>query len=306
MTVLHGTRSASVSTRPVSITVSSICPTRTATTSTACAWNGLTTVTESPSGAESNTQYRGQHHVPEPHLGRGVRRHDRGFHLPGRVRAVRWLGRTRHRASTVGQQGRRPFGLVYRTLVGQRPRGHGSRLQAASDLRRAGGSVGEGVRHGQRLARGDQRSRGRSRPRRSRSTGSQADVRPDDRFRPSRIRPISTDLEDILFGTDGDDARLPSPDEVIALFEGSVVDVDLTVAANQPTFVAGTGVITLPDVTGVQWKVGGANKAPGAQPALSSGQSADGPGHGPARIQPGRRRDLEVQASVIVTGCTRS
>jgi hypothetical protein len=81
-------------------------------------------------------------------------------------------------------------------------------------------------------------------------------------------------LEDILFGTDVDDARLPSPDEVIALFTGGEVNVDLALAASQPDFDPATGVITLPAVTGVQWKVGGVNKAPGAQPPLASGSQA--------------------------------
>jgi hypothetical protein len=71
-----------------------------------------------------------------------------------------------------------------------------------------------------------------------------------------------TALEDILYGTVGDDARLPLPDEVIALVGTGVTNVDMNRAANQPTFVNGTGVVTLPAVTGVQWKVNGVNKAP--------------------------------------------
>jgi hypothetical protein len=78
-------------------------------------------------------------------------------------------------------------------------------------------------------------------------------------------------LEDILYGTDADDPRLPLPDEVIAVFSGAEVNVDLALAANQPTFDAATGVVTLPNVAGVQWKVGGVNKAPGAQPPIASG-----------------------------------
>jgi hypothetical protein len=78
-------------------------------------------------------------------------------------------------------------------------------------------------------------------------------------------------LEEILYGTSTDDPRLPLPDEVIALFSGGEVNVDLALAANQPTFDAATGVVTLPAIAGVQWKVGGVNKAPGAQPAIASG-----------------------------------
>jgi hypothetical protein len=43
-------------------------------------------------------------------------------------------------------------------------------------------------------------------------------------------------------------------------------------AANQPAFNNGTGVVTLPAVAGVQWKVNGVNKAPGAQPAIAVGE----------------------------------
>ena len=42
------------------------------------AWNGLTAVTESPSGADANPLYQ----VPEPDRGRGLRCDHRGLHLP--------------------------------------------------------------------------------------------------------------------------------------------------------------------------------------------------------------------------------
>jgi hypothetical protein len=81
-------------------------------------------------------------------------------------------------------------------------------------------------------------------------------------------------LEDILYGDSGSDPRLPTPDEVADLFDGAVT-VNLNLSANQPTFVNGTGVVTLPSVTGVQWKVNGVNKAPGAQPAITVGQTSE-------------------------------
>ena len=64
------------------------------------------------------------------------------------------------------------------------------------------------------------------------------------------------------------------PQEIFDLLDGGITEVNLGLAANQPSFVSGTGVITLPTVTGVQWKVNGVNKAPGAQPALGVGESA--------------------------------
>jgi hypothetical protein len=46
-------------------------------------------------------------------------------------------------------------------------------------------------------------------------------------------------------------------------------------AANQPTFVNGTGVVTLPAVAGVQWVFNGDEVASGAQPAIAVGDTAE-------------------------------
>lgn len=81
-------------------------------------------------------------------------------------------------------------------------------------------------------------------------------------------------LELILYGTDGVDARLPLPTEILGIFAGSVTTVRL-VGANAPTYDSGTHVVTLPAVTGVQWRINGVVKASGAQPALAVGQTAN-------------------------------
>ena len=86
-------------------------------------------------------------------------------------------------------------------------------------------------------------------------------------------------LEAALYGDGGGDAHLPLPDEVIGLLAGSLTEVDMGTAANQPTYVSGTHVITLPAVTGVQWKINGVNKSSGAQPALTVGQVAEVTAH---------------------------
>lgn len=83
-----------------------------------------------------------------------------------------------------------------------------------------------------------------------------------------------TAFEDIIYGTVGADPRLPMPDEVESLF-GTFTAVNMNLSANQPTFVNSTGIVTLPAVTGVQWKVNGVNKAAGAQPAITVGQTSD-------------------------------
>jgi len=57
-------------------------------------------------------------------------------------------------------------------------------------------------------------------------------------------------IENALYGTDSLTPRLPLPDEIISMGAGSET-VATTVA---PTFVAGTGVITIPTVTGVTYR----------------------------------------------------
>jgi hypothetical protein len=234
-------------------------------------WNGLTTVTESPSGAESNKQYADN--IVYVNL---LSAEEFG----GTIEAFTYPDEFGQNDGTVdpapgvslGRQGRRPFGLAYRSLKGNDTDGqdHGYKLHLvygaqASPSEKAYATVNDspeaiafswdftttpiGVANRRPV---------------SLITIDSTKVDEDD----------LADLIDILWGTDTDDARLPDPTEVIALFTTGDTDVDLTVSANQPAFNEGTGVITLPTVTGVQWRVGNANRAPGAQPALAEGASA--------------------------------
>jgi len=57
-------------------------------------------------------------------------------------------------------------------------------------------------------------------------------------------------LEDALYGTAGTSPRLPLPDEVIGMFAGALT----AVTPVSPTFVSTTGVITIPVVTGVVYR----------------------------------------------------
>jgi len=235
------------------------------------AWNGLTTVTESPSGAESNKQYADNtvyvNLISAEEFGGTIE----AFTYPDEFGQNDGSDEPAP-GVLVSQQGRRPFGLAYRSLIGNDTDGqeHGYKLHLvygcqASPSERTYATVNDS-------------------PEAAALSWefSTTPVTVLDRKPTSLITIDSTkvdpdalqQLEDILFGTSSDDPRLPAPDEVIAIFTGGVADVDLTLVASQPSFVEGTGVITLPAVTGVQWKVGGVNKAPGAQPALASGQQA--------------------------------
>ncbi len=234
-------------------------------------WNGLTTVTESPSGAESNKQYADNtvyvNLLSAEEFGGTIE----AFTYPDEFGQND--GSDEPAAGvTVGQQGRRPFGLVYRTLIGNDIDGqdHAYKLHLlygclASPSEKAYGTVNDSP---EAIAFSWDFST---------TPVSVTDKKPtalltvdSKKSDPATL----AQLEDILFGTADDDPRLPTPDEVIALFTGGEVNVDMALAANQPTFDPATGVITLPNVSGVQWKVGGVNKAPGAQPAINSGSQA--------------------------------
>jgi hypothetical protein len=65
------------------------------------------------------------------------------------------------------------------------------------------------------------------------------------RFDPTGL----SDLEDLLYGTVSTDAELPTPETIAGL--GSALT---TVTPTVPTFVAATGVITIPTQTGVVYK----------------------------------------------------
>jgi hypothetical protein len=235
------------------------------------AWNGLTTVTESPSGADSNKQYADNtvyvNLIAAEEFGGTIE----AFTYPDEFGQNDGSDEPAP-GVLVSQQGRRPFGLAYRTMMGNDVDGqdHGYKLHLvygaqAAPSEKAYATVNDSP---EAIAFSWEFS---TTP--ITVTG----------LKPTSIITVDSTksdpdalaaLEDILFGTDTDEPRLPAPDEVIALFTGGEVNVDLALAVNQPTFDAATGVITLPAVAGVQWKVGGANRAPGAQPPLNSGQTA--------------------------------
>lgn len=76
-----------------------------------------------------------------------------------------------------------------------------------------------------------------------------------------------TELENILYGTAGVDARLPLPDEIVTLLGSSNTEVTPTV----PTYTSSTHTIAIPTVTGVTYKIGNVVKT--GNVVLTSGQS---------------------------------
>jgi hypothetical protein len=58
-------------------------------------------------------------------------------------------------------------------------------------------------------------------------------------------------LEDFLYGTTGTDPSLPTPAAVLAIFSGTVT----TVTPTEPTYNSSTHVITIPTVTGITYYI---------------------------------------------------
>lgn len=240
------------------------------------AWNGLTTVTESPSGAEASPQYADNikylNLISAEEFGATIE----AFTYPDEFAECDGTALPSPGVA-IGQQGRRMFGLSYRTRVGNDVDGtdHGYKLHLlygaqAAPSEKAYGTINdspEALSFSWEITTSPVQVTGR---------------------KPTAILTVEStkvpavklaQLEDILYGTVGDDPRLPLPDEVIAIFTTGVTNVNMALTANQPTYNDTTKVVTLPAVTGVQWKVNGVNKAAGAQPALAPGATAEVTAH---------------------------
>jgi len=236
------------------------------------AWPGLTTVTESPSGAESNKQYADNSVYANLKSAEEFSATIEAFNYP--LEFERCDG-TAELAPGVkaGQQARETFGFAYRVKLGDDLVGDalGYEIHLVYGADAAPSEVAHAtVNDSPELAAFSWECT---------TTGVESDAldRPTSHLTINSTEVAADDLtalEDILYGTVGADPRLPDPDEVAAIFGGATV-VNMNLAANQPTFANATGIVTLPAVSGVQWKVNGVNKAPGAQPAIAVGQTSE-------------------------------
>lgn len=211
------------------------------------AWNGLTTVTESPSGAEASPQYADNikylNLVSAEEFGATIE----AFTYPEQF--AQCDGTAAPQAGVaVGQQVRKSFGLSYRTKIGNDVDGsdHGYKLHLiyganAAPTEKAYATVNdspEAITFSWELTTNPVAVTG---------------------LRPTAVLTIDSTkvtpanllaLEDALYGSAGTNPRLPLPDEVIGMFAGA----QTAVTPLAPTFVSTTGVITVPAVTGVQYR----------------------------------------------------
>jgi len=149
---------------------------------------------------------------------------------------------------TVGQQGRRAFGLSYRTRMGNDVSGNdfGYKLHliygaTAAPSEKAYATINdspEAITFSWELTT---------------VAVSMATLKPTAIVTVDSTKVSGASLatlEGALYGTASTSPRLPLPDEVVTMFAGAQTQVTSVI----PTFVPATGVITIPTVTGVTYR----------------------------------------------------
>lgn len=211
------------------------------------AWNGLTAITESPTGAETNPQYADNIKYLNLFSAEDFNLTLEAFTYPDEFAQFdgTWIA---YPGVYVGQQARKPFGLSYRTRLGNdlASEEYGYKLHLiynclASPSEKSYNTINdspEAITFSWEISTNPVTVTGKK---------PTALITIDS----SKVMPANlTVLENALWGTGGTDPRLPMPDEVISMFAGSLTSV----IATAPTFVSGTGVITIPTVTGVRYR----------------------------------------------------
>jgi hypothetical protein len=215
------------------------------------AWNGLTTVTESPSGAEASPFYADNMKYLNLRSAEEFGATIEAYTYPPEFNQFDGLGVPTPGVS-IGQQNRGVFGFSYRTKIGNDVDGndHAFKLHlvygaSASPSEKAYSTINdtpEPITFSWELTTIPVAVEG---------------------FKPTAIVTIDSrdvdatklnDFLDILYGTDQNDPRMPLPDEVIEHFEGAALVEAMPTA---PAFDAGTDTITIPSVTGVEYTVDG-------------------------------------------------
>lgn len=231
------------------------------------AWNGLVSVTESPSGAESSPQYADNikylNLVSAEEFGATIE----AFTYPDEWNQFDGSSQPEP-GVTIGQQNRGSFGLSYRTLVGNDILGtsFGYKLhliygaQAAPSERNytTVNDSPEAATLSWEITTTPV------------AVGTIASVA----YKPTASITIDSTkvdadalaaLEELLYGTSGSDPSLPTPAAVVALFSGSLTAVTVTV----PTYNTSTDVVTIPATAGIVYKINGEVVTAGAQPAFT-------------------------------------
>lgn len=212
------------------------------------AWNGLTNVTESPSGAEPNAQYADNIKYLNLFSAEEFGATIEAFTYPDEFAQFDGLA-TPSPGVSIGQQSRRTFGLSYRTKIGNDLLGddYGYKLHLvygamASPSEKAYNTINDSPE--------------------ATTFSWEVSTTPVSvpGMKPTSIITIDSTqvdadtlaaLELILYGDDAVDPALPLPGTIITMFAGGVT----AVAADQPAYNDATDTITIPTVVGVTYYI---------------------------------------------------
>lgn len=215
------------------------------------AWNGLVSVTESPSGAASNPQYADNIKyldlISAEQFGGTIE----AFTYPDAFAQFDGLSIPTP-GVVIGQQSRRSFGLSFRTKLGNDVQGddYGYKLHllygaTASPSERAYHTISDSpaaITFSWAISTTPVSAGGTLKPTSILTIDS------------SKVNAAAlASLEQILYGSAGVDPALPLPATVIAMFSGTITPVTPT----QPAYNGTTHVITIPTVTGVSYYING-------------------------------------------------
>ena len=218
------------------------------------AWNGLTTVTETPSGAEPNAQYADNIKYLNLYSAEEFGATIEAFTYPDEFAQFDGLG-VPAEGVTIGQQARKSFGLSYRSKIGNdlENDAYGYKLHlmygaTASPSEKAYNTINdspEAIAFSWTIATSPVAVSG---------------------MKPTALITVNSTvvdpadlavLEGLLYGTAGTDPSMPSPDAVVSIFSGGSVLVTPT----PPTAVG--NVVTIPTVVGVAYYIKGAEQPAG-------------------------------------------
>ncbi len=235
---------------------------------TGVAWNGLTAVTESPSGAEATPQYADNikylNLVSAEEFGATIE----AYTYPPEFEQYDGSASPEVGVS-IGQQNRKVFGFSYQTILGNDIEGqsYGYKIHVVygaqvAPSERAYATVNESpeaVTFSWEVT----------------TTPTPVGTIGGTAYKPTASLVVDSTkvdadslaaLEEALYGTEGDDPRLPTPAEIVALFAGTVT---LATPAT-PTYNAGTDIITIPGTTGVIYSINGEDVPAGSFGPITS------------------------------------
>lgn len=215
------------------------------------AWNGLVSVSEAPEGAESNKQYADNIEYLNLLSAEQFKATVEAFTYPTEFEQCDGSAGPED-GVLFGQQTRKSFGLSYRTKIGNAldPEA-GYKIHIiygclAAPSEKAYNTVNdspEAITFSWEVS----------------TTGAPVGTIGGVDYKPTATVTIDStkvdadalaDLEEILYGSSGADPELPTPAQIAAIFAGTVVSATPTA----PTYNASTDEMTIPSVTGIQYR----------------------------------------------------